>query len=723
MAGVPFEIQGALSLLAFVWLGLFSSFRVVPIAAPLTFGFVLFSQPDKALPGSVFGAIIFTASAMALGGIVHSTVLRLRQIRTQLEKAQEIARVGSWEWDVVSGAVIWSPYLYQLNGKDPDRWTPTLEGFLELMDEEDRNRVQDAIKASMATGDAYKVEYGVRHSDGRRTVVEAHGEWVRDASGRPVRLVGTALDISAAKRAEELAQKAAQEEGARKEAERARERIEEVLESISDAYYLVDRDWKLWHVNAEAERAFRKPREQLIGAHIWEAFPEAEPILRPRYEQVWERGEPDNFEFFFEPHQRWYEIRAFRGPPGLSVFFRDITEQKITEEGLHQAQKMESIGTLTAGITHDFNNLLTVVLANAEILYAHISEGDVEAHDALRDIRQITQRGAELVSQLLLLSRKRSRVELVPMRVGDAVEEVRSSLLRLIPSSIEIELDLDPELPSVRANPTGFQQILLNLAVNARDAMPNGGILSIRSTPAEFTAEIRSRFPWVESRTCVAIEVSDTGQGIPADVKERLFEPFFTTKEPGKGTGLGLAVVYGLVKRHGGAVDVQSVPGRGSTFRILLPTAPEESLKHRGAPHRESSDGPTTGGRQADLKGKTILIAEDEPSIRSALKRALKRLGHDVLAAEDGAEALEIYRKERQHIGMVITDMVMPKLGGAELVKQVRELEPRMRFLYSTGYDEADPEVAGYDPEIPVLGKPWTLDQLEEAVGRAPTGR
>ncbi len=357
-------------------------------------------------------------------------------------------------------------------------------------------------------------------------------------------------------------------------------------------------------------------------------------------------------------------------PIGFRGIARDVTEEKQLEERLLQAQKMESIGTLAGGIAHDFNNLLAGILGYASLTKTKISR----EHDIFRYIEAIeasASRAADLTSQLLAFARG-GKYESKPVNLNTVVEDTLKILSRTLDKSIEITRNLREHLPNVEADPAQMQQLLMNLCVNAGDAMPNGGHLTIGTDVVEMGKND------VDMEAApgpyVMLSVADTGVGMDRETIARIFEPFFTTKGPGEGTGLGLSMVYGVVKNHGGAVTVQSKPGAGSTFKIYLPASTVPDIY----------DGPDT--KMLQNGDELILVVDDEDSVRSMAQDMLEPHGYSVLVAEDGEQALDIYKRHSGNIKLVILDMVMPRMGGRETFQQLQRLNPEVRVLLSTGY-------------------------------------
>jgi two-component system cell cycle sensor histidine kinase/response regulator CckA len=409
-------------------------------------------------------------------------------------------------------------------------------------------------------------------------------------------------------------------------------------------------------------------------------------------------------------------VRSGRGDVmGFEMIAEDVTEQRTLERALQQAQKMETIGRLTSGIAHDFNNLLTVILAQSNLLAKALRGQPAELRRDLDELTDAARRGAELVHRLLGFSRHEI-LDLRPLSAPEWVREELHTLRRLLPATIEIQYDAEPEAGVVDADSGALEQILLNLATNAHDAMPQGGTLHLDVRRTRLDAEDRPLHAWVEPGIYVCIAVSDTGSGMDATTQARVFEPFFTTKPPGVGTGLGMAMVYGLVKQHKGFVHIYSEVGQGTTVKVYLPLAHEQPV-------------PTgAGGAEEMLPGGTefVLLVEDDPHLRMVAQRLFEKVGYRVLAAADGEQGLAAYRAHRADIDLVITDMVMPKASGVQLYEAMRRESAGgaagaggagggkpLKVLFTSGYPapEFRESLAG-DPDVAFVTKPWTASEL-----------
>jgi|SRR5579871_2441263 len=379
----------------------------------------------------------------------------------------------------------------------------------------------------------------------------------------------------------------------------------------------------------------------------------------------------------------------------------DVTERKRLEEQLLQAQKIESIGRLAGGVAHDFNNLLTVISGHTELAMEELG-ADASVLEHLRVIQQAEQRAADLTRQLLAFARKQVIAPQI-INLNDLTRDMQKLLLRLLGENIELVTLLDPALGHVHVDPGQFEQILVNLAVNARDAMPEGGKLTLETTNITLDAEYAQQHPSVLPGAYVMLAVSDTGAGMEEAIQEHIFEPFFTTKEQGKGTGLGLATVYGIVKQSGGHIWLYSEIGRGSTFKIYLPRVNETE---RAAPLQEETSAHAPGAE-------TILVVEDEPALRTLAATALQKRGYTVLEAAHGAQALQMAKDYPETIHLLVTDVIMPQMGGKELVTQLQSLRPDLKILYTSGYtDDAIVQHGMLEAGVAFLQKPFTPSQL-----------
>ena len=504
----------------------------------------------------------------------------------------------------------------------------------------------------------------------------------------------------------------------RKRAERARLEghalLKAVVEGTSDAIFVKDRDGRYLMINSTGARHHGLAADAIVGKDDDALFErEVAEATRAADRRVMASGAPEVVRelLVLQGGKRTFlTTRApYRDAEGEVIgtigIARDVTELERMEAQFRQAQKMEAVGQLAGGVAHDFNNLLTVICGSCDMTLADLPPGDAN-RELIEDIAQAAGRAASLTRQLLAFSRKQL-LESRPIDVNQRLSELHRMVQRLIGEDIEVRLELASDLAWAHLDPGHFEQAILNLAVNARDAMPTGGRLIIETRNDRLTdrAELP---PDVNHGPYVLVAVSDTGHGMDDATAGRIFEPFFTTKGPGHGTGLGLAMVYGFVKQSGGHVEVESQPGRGTTFRLYLPrssSAPAEQ------PQRQAERPPVAATE-------TILVVEDEPSIRRLVCRALGAKGYSVLEASNGLEGLELANAHPGRIDLLLTDLVLPQMSGWELADRVSKSRPGTRALFISGYSAEVATRLGVAAEgTTLLPKPFTPGELVERVG------
>lgn len=483
----------------------------------------------------------------------------------------------------------------------------------------------------------------------------------------------------------------------RREIQSKQQQVQRLVSSSPDAVVVTDAHGAVRFANEAAIGLFGRKRGNFVG----DRFP-----FEVRDGQVRE------IEVVRQGNKRLAEMRVARieweGAEAYLASIRDNTEQRQLEEKFRQSQKMEAIGRLAGGVAHDFNNLLTVILGSAEMLLEQTPANDPAAALA-RDIMTAGDRAAALTRQLLAFSR-RSAADMVPVNVNQLVAEMERLLRRVIGEDVVLETRLEKNPHLVRADPTDIGQAIMNMAINARDAMPAGGTITISTENARITADSEAARKGAVPGDCLCLSVADTGVGMDEDVKASIFEPFFTTKEPGKGTGLGLATVYAFACNCGGHVSAESAPGKGAKFTISLPALVAQP--------RERTPVPSTP--EAFRASGTILVAEDEEIVREVTVRVLESFGYTVHQARDGREALQKVRELGAALDLLLADTVMPAMGGPELAGEVRRLLPDVPILMMSGYSgdalSRSPSVAS---ELPFLHKPFSRESLSRAVRAA----
>ncbi len=486
----------------------------------------------------------------------------------------------------------------------------------------------------------------------------------------------------------------------RQDAQRLGERLTETLESIGDAFLLIDQRRRLQFANGQAERLLDMAREDLLGCDVLDALPQTVgSVFQHRLTASFLSQTSVQFIEFCAPLDKWLDVRAYPSHDSLSVYFRDVSQERRIQEQLRQSQQLESIGQLSGGVAHDFNNLLTVILGNAEVLSDELAR-DVQLQPLAQMIVEGAQRGAELTQRMLAFARRQPLAPRV-VDVDRLIAGFDGMARRMLGEDIDVAIVQGHGSCLAIVDPTQLESALLNLCVNARDAMPTGGKLTLETSCVEIDAIDAQRQVELRIGHYVLVAVTDTGCGIPAENLARVFEPFFTTKEKGRGTGLGLAMVYGLVKQSGGHAAIYSEPGQGTTVRLYLPCA------QPGA----QEDAPAAPGAPESLPARqcgTVLVVEDEAQVRQFARDQLVSLGYRVLEAGDGAQALEIVLRN-DDIDLLFTDVVMPgALNGRQLADAAREHRPGLRVLFTSGYTaNAIVHQGRLDSDVMFLPKPY----------------
>ena len=505
-----------------------------------------------------------------------------------------------------------------------------------------------------------------------------------------------------------------------------------LVENSSDTLLLIDADGNVTYTAASATRHLGWSPEQMVGRSLLALIHDhdvgavrlklADTRQRPGSSFTTEArlrhadGSWRIFESIGVNHLDDPFVRA------IVVTARDITDRRRLEAQLRASQKMEAIGQLAGGVAHDFNNLLTAILGYCNLLLEETPADSPQRPD-LEEIRSAGERAASLTRQLLAFSRRQMLQPRV-VNINELIRQLEKLLRRLISEDVELDTALAASLPSVRVDPASFEQILINLVVNARDAMPTGGRLTIETADAELGAVLAGGLDHIAvvAGRYVLIMVTDTGHGMDAATQARIFEPFFTTKEQGKGTGLGLATVYGIVKQSGGYVFVESEPARGTVFKVYLPVvesaavAPDEQARRSSQQHRGSE---------------TVLLVEDEDAVRALAREVLRRHGYAVLEARHGVDALSVVERHADPIDLMITDVVMPHMSGRDLAERLSAARPAMKVLFMSGYTDHAVVHRDLTPGTAFLQKPFTPDVfarkvrqvLDEQAARSSTDR
>jgi PAS domain S-box-containing protein len=524
--------------------------------------------------------------------------------------------------------------------------------------------------------------------EGRVAEMLANGAPQPVTEERFVRLDGTEIDVEVAavpviQDGKPLVQAIFRDISARKKAEAVQRRLATAVEQSAEGIVITDPKGNIQYVNPAFERMTGYTRAEVINEQP--TLLRSEEYRSENYADLWNtllRGEAwagrvNKTRKDGSSYEEDVTISPVRDPSGHIVNYvavkRDVTREALLEKQLLQAQKMEAVGTLAGGIAHDFNNLLQVILGYSELLSLN-QELDTRLQDDLDKINQAARNGADLVHRLLTFSRK-TPTKPRPLNLNHQIHQVRELLNRTVPKMIEIELFLDSNLAAIDADPTQIEQILMNLAINARDAMPEGGKLVIGTENVVLDEEYCNTHLEIAPGHYALLTVSDSGKGMDKLTLDHIFEPFYTTKGPGEGTGLGLAMVYGLVKQHRGYIACYSEPELGTTFKIYFPALVSESLSEEALVKLTPRGG-----------SETVLIVDDEDWIRELGGRILSGSGYKVLTATNGKEALEVYNADQKKISLVILDLMMPEMGGKQCLEEILKIDPRARVLIASGY-------------------------------------
>jgi two-component system, cell cycle sensor histidine kinase and response regulator CckA len=563
---------------------------------------------------------------------------------------------------------------------------------------DDRERVKNAAEDARRSGIGKTLEYRLRHKNGNWLVLESTSSVIHNANGEPEKLVIVNRNITKRKRAEEALR--------RSEAD-----FRSVVEHAPYGIYRASIAGQLLQVNPALQNMLGYSLEEdllsrSLAADIFRHTGEYQRLVQllSRTEEVkdmemeWKKqdGTPITVRCSGRRINDENGVAAY-----FEVFAEDVTEKRVLERQLRTAQKMEAIGRLSGGIAHDFNNHLGVIIGYSRVLKRQLGENNPLTEHAL-EIEKAGQRAASLTKQLLAFSRQQVLTPAV-LSLNTLAADMEKMLPPLLGEDIEVSLELDPELGSVKADQGQIEQVIMNLAVNARDAMPEGGKLKIQTANVVLDQLYTRTHPGSKAGDQVMLRVTDTGTGMDAGTLTHMFEPFFTTKERGKGTGLGLATVYGIVKQSNGYISVESSLGKGSSFQIYLP-------RHAGQPAAAE----LKSGIVENLRGsESILLAEDSEALRKLAQSNLESAGFRVLSAQSGEEALEIATRHGSTFDLLLTDVVMPGMNGRVLAEQLLPRQPGMKVLYMSGY--TDSFIAGHgvlESGTYLLHKPFTEEVL-----------
>jgi PAS domain S-box-containing protein len=632
----------------------------------------------------------------------------LQKSQNLLDESQRLSHIGSWELNLATHELIWSDEIFRMFDLQPQEFQPTFEEFINRVHPDDRGLIPPHFRESLATKEFKDLDYRIMRPDGSVRWIHATGKVFCDDAGVPVRKVGTLQDFTE-----------------RRQMEQALHLTQFCVDRALVGIFRTGSDGKFLSANDLFCRNLGYTHEELYNMYVWDIDSDfqREKWLQHRqelrahdsitFESIHRRKDGTTF-----PVEITGTYLEYQGESFSFSFVSDITERKQAEKEkarlemqLIQAQKMESVGRLAGGVAHDFNNMLGVILGYAELIKSRLAAEDPLFKDLL-EIEKAANHSRDIARQLLAFSRKQL-IEPRPLDLNDLVTNTQKTLSRLIGEDIELCVIAGKDLWEINFDPSQVDQILINLAVNARDAMLNGGKLTIETANVRLDEAYCREHLAITPGDYVTLVVSDSGVGIDQEILSHVFEPFFTTKEVGKGTGLGLATVYGIIKQNGGFIYIDSEPGRGTAFKIYIPRNMQEDEIAA-----KTEDSVVVSGSE------TILLVEDEGMVRGMTTAMLERIGYTVLVAETPQEALLFCEKNDVPIDLLLTDVVMPGMNGTELRDRIEGIRPGIKVLFMSGYTS---DVIGHhgvlDKGMHFVQKPFSLKGLARKVRDAIEGR
>jgi PAS domain S-box-containing protein len=635
---------------------------------------------------------------------------RLKRAETALQQSEERFRIVCratndviWEWDVQNNKIIFSANFQSVFGHKITEGSVTPETFFDFIHPDDRRQIATGISSLLASGGrVWWSEYRLRRADGTYAFVFDRASIMYDSAFRPLRMVGVTIDMSERKQSEEKIREQA-----------------ELLDKAHDAIVVLALDDTVTFWNKGAEKLCGWSTEEALGKKFSDLVFNGNPP--PIFPDILRISEAENewygeIELFSKTgkklifNSRCTLIRNDAGQPTSRLFIStDITEKKELEDQFIRAQRMDGLAVLVGGVAHDLNNCLAPIPVGVMLLR---DEGlSPSALGVLEMMENSIHRGIEMVRHVLTFARG-GNLARIKIRPASLLREMAKIIVDTFPKNIECQVNVPPNLQSISGLPSQLHQVLLNLCVNARDAMPNGGVLTLSAKNLTLTAENLAARPEIRPGDFICLQVSDTGHGIRPENIAKIFQPFFTTKSPDKGTGIGLSSSQTIVHNHGGFMTVESEAGQGATFIVFLPVAQPETF--------------TPAAKKESLpvgQGQRILVVDDEESILAIERTTLENFGYNVLTAKNGAEAFARYEHEAESIDVVITDLAMPLMDGDELITHLRRKNPRVKSIIVSASEEKWGQMQGKIPADAFVCKPFTTEKLLTTVHLLLTGK
>ncbi|MFC1837328.1 PAS domain-containing protein, partial [Thermodesulfobacteriota bacterium] len=629
----------------------------------------------------------------------------IRKSERRLRESQEVARIGSWSSDLTDNTLEWSDETFRRFDKDPETFTPTTEYFLSLIHPDDREGVRKAIEDSLTNDAPYHIQSRIRNESGREWILEGFGRIERDAEGNPLRFAGTAQDITDRKQVE-------------KQILKREEYIRNILDTVDEGFVVVDQDYRISTVNKAYCSQVGMHSDEVLGNYCYEV---SHGLDRPCYEMGEECAAQKVFatgDFYTTVHEHvnneneslFVEIKAFPNKDDagnvISVIevIRNITEKHLLEAEQLKTQKLEAVGRLAGGIAHDFNNMLQGVFGSITMAKLH-ADDPAKVSELLAQAEKALSMSVNLTNQLLTFAKGGKPV----LKITDLKSVIaNTATFALSGSSCKTRLSIPQDLWHSEVDAGQLAQVIQNIVLNANEAMPDGGTIDISAENIEIANSENLHLP--DGEKFVRIDIRDTGAGIPKKYISRIFDPYFTTKE--KGSGLGLATTYSILKNHGGTIEVQSTPESGTTFSLYLPAS---------ASRKESSA--SVVPKISATRKFRILVMDDEEYVLEVAQGMLKIIGHDMEGVTQGESAVEKYRQalgSENNFDIVILDLTIKGgLGGMETIKRLLELDPNVKAIVASGYSD-NPVISNFKDYgfSALLHKPYTLAELRDCLGK-----